>query len=134
MKHLFITVLLILSALPAAAEVQNIDNAELQQLLAQGVPIIDIRRPEEWQETGIVPGSHMLTFFDKEGRYNLNAWREQLHKVATMDDPFILICRTGSRTGVITGFLDRKLNYSKVYNVTDGISEWIEKGNKTVKP
>ncbi len=134
MKQLLITILLALFTLPATAEVTQVDNAELQQLLAQGVPIIDVRLPEEWQETGIIPGSHMITFFDEQGNYDLDVWMPQLQKIATADKPIILICRTGNRTGVISGFLDSKMNYSKVYNVTNGITEWIDKGNQTVKP
>ncbi len=134
MKQLLITILLALITLPATAEVTQVDNAELQQLLAQGVPIIDVRLPEEWQETGIIPGSHMITFFDEQGNYDLDVWMPQLQKIATADKPIILICRTGNRTGVISGFLDSKMNYSKVYNVTNGITEWIDKGNQTVKP
>ncbi len=129
-----IAILLALLTLPAAAEVTQVNNAELQQLLAQGVPIIDIRRPEEWQETGIIPNSHMITFFDEQGHYDLDGWLKQLEKIAAKDEPFILICRTGNRTGVVSGFLDSKMNYNKVYNVTNGITKWIEQGNQTVKP
>jgi diacylglycerol kinase len=34
----------------------------LKALLAQGVQIYDIRRPEEWRSTGVVEGSRKLTF------------------------------------------------------------------------
>jgi rhodanese-related sulfurtransferase len=76
----------------------------------------------------------MITFFDQNGHYDLDKWLPQLNSIATADEPFILICRTGNRTGVISGFLDNKMNYSKVYNVTDGITKWIDQGNQTVKP
>jgi rhodanese-related sulfurtransferase len=131
---LIIAIMFALLALPATAEVTQLDNTELKQLLESGVPIIDIRRPEEWQETGIVPGSHMITFFDQNGHYDLDKWLPQLNSIAASDEPFILICRTGNRTGIISGFLDNKMNYSKVYNVTDGITKWIDQGNQTVKP
>jgi len=53
---------------PTAPEMQaggysNITNAKLKELLGQGVLLVDIRREEEWQQTGIVEGSKTITFF-----------------------------------------------------------------------
>ncbi|WP_456374889.1 rhodanese-like domain-containing protein [Thiolapillus sp.] len=125
---------LLLMALPVSARVTNIDNAELEKLMAQGVPVIDIRRAEEWQQTGVVKGSHLITFFDKRGNYNVQAWLDKLAPIAGKNDPFILICRTGNRTGTVSRFLDQKLGYTKVYNVQKGITHWIAKGKPVVKP
>ncbi len=133
-RLVFILLLALGIALPVQAEVKNIDNQELKKLLEQGVPIIDIRRPEEWKQTGVVKGSHLNTFFDKRGRYDVDAWLARLAPVAGKDDPFILICRTGNRTGTVSRFLDQKLGYKKVYNVQRGITDWIRKGNPVVKP
>ncbi|BAO45561.1 rhodanese-like domain-containing protein [Thiolapillus brandeum] len=133
MKKLLFFLLLLVS-LPASAEVVNIDNAGLEKLIAQGVPVIDIRRPEEWQQTGIVKGSHLITFFDKRGNYNAQAWLDKLAPIAGKNDPFVLICRTGNRSGVVSRFLDQKLGYTKVYNVQKGITDWIAKGKSVVKP
>ena len=96
MRNLFFIVLLSIFSLPVAAEVININNMELRQLLEKGVPIIDIRRSEEWRQTGVVKGSHLITFFDRKGNYNINAWMAELSKIAGPDEPFILICRTGN--------------------------------------
>ncbi len=131
-KALFFLMLLL--SLPVGAAVTTIDNAELEKLLSQGVPIIDIRRPEEWQQTGVIKGSHLITFFDKRGNYNVRAWLEKLAPIAGKDDPFILICRTGRRTGIVSHFLDEKVGYTKVYNVQKGITDWIAKGKPVVKP
>ena len=133
MKKLLFFLLLMVS-LSAGAEVINIDNAGLEKLVAQGVPVIDIRRPEEWQQTGIVKGSHLITFFDKRGNYNAQAWLEKLGPIAGKNDPFVLICRTGNRTGTVSRFLDQKLGYAKVYNVRKGVTDWIAKGKPVVKP
>ncbi|WP_457676951.1 rhodanese-like domain-containing protein [Thiolapillus sp.] len=133
MKNVMFFFALLLS-LPAGAAVTNIDNEELEKLISQGVPIIDIRRPDEWRQTGVVKGSHLITFFDKRGNYNVRAWLDKLAPIAGKDDPFILICRTGNRTGTVSRFLDQKLGYSKVYNVQKGITDWIAKGKPVVKP
>lgn len=119
---------------PASAEVSNIGDAELAKLINEGVPVIDIRRVEEWQQTGVVKDSHLITFFDKKGNYDVQTWLEKLAPIASTDEPFILICRTGNRTGTVGNFLDKRLGYSKVYNVEKGITDWIAKGKPVVKP
>lgn len=117
----------------AAAEVKDIDNNALQKLLKDKVTIVDIRTPEEWKETGIVEGSHLLTFFDKNGRYNIDAWISDFEKIVNKNQPVILICRTGNRTTTVSNFLDKKMGYQSVYNVKKGILDWIKTGNPIVK-
>lgn len=134
MHKLVLTIILFSLSLNLQAEVKNLNNAELKQLIAQGVPVIDVRLPEEWKQTGIVENSHLLTFFDKNGRYNMNEWLAALEKITSPNDPFILICRSGNRTGQISHFLDTRLNFKKVAHVAKGINSWIAAGEPTVKP
>ena len=116
------------------AEVGQTSNMQLQQLMQQGVKLIDIRRPEEWKQTGVVKGSHLLTFFDKKGNYNVKKWLNDFDRIVARDEPFVLICRTGNRTGLVSRFLDKKLKYKGVNHLAKGITDWIKKGNKVVKP
>ena len=74
-----------------------------------------------------------MTFFDKDGKAEVETWLKGLDLVASKNEPFILICRTGRRTGLVANFLSEKLKYAKVFDVTDGITEWIKKGNIVVK-
>lgn len=120
--------LLALAALTASAEVTDIDNAELDRLMKAGATVIDIRTAPEWEETGIVKGSHLLTFFDERGRYDAAAWLEQVKRVAKPGDPVVVICRTGNRTKPVSQFLDKQAGYTKVYNVRNGIKAWIGSG------
>ena len=110
----------------------NIDNSKLRQLLSQDIPIYDIRRPEEWKETGVVANSIQLTLFDANGRQNPD-FMESFTQNVGKDDPVILICRTGNRTSLLGEFLVKKLGYSKIYNVENGIVEWLKAGNPVVK-
>lgn len=103
---------------------QNVNNEELKQLLAQGVPIYDIRRPEEWRKTGVVENSRLLTSFDQSGRLKPNFLPTFTREVAK-DAPVVLICRTGNRTDAIARYLMEELGYTKVYNVRNGITHWI---------
>jgi rhodanese-related sulfurtransferase len=72
------------------------------------IKIIDIRTPPEWRETGIVKGAHTIMFFDERGGYNVEAFLKALNQAVDTKKPFALICRTGSRTGMISEFLDKE--------------------------
>lgn len=112
----------------AEAVVIDIDNGELAKLIAKGIPLIDIRTSPEWQQTGIVAGSHLLTFFDERGRADPGTWLEKTRSIAKPGDPVIVICRTGNRTKVVSQFLSDQVGYAKVYNVKDGIVAWAKDG------
>lgn len=110
----------------------SIDNAQLKEMMARGVPVIDLRREEEWKKTGIIEGSHMVTAFDSKGRYQ-QSFLDGIQKVAGTDDEVILICRTGNRTAAMSRALADQVGYKKVFNVTKGITRWIKDGNPIVK-
>lgn len=114
------------------AEVGNLSNQEMKTMLDENVPIIDIRRPDEWKSTGVIKGSHKMTFFDARGKYNIEKWLAQLDKIAGKNDPFVLVCRTGNRTGDVSKYLDKKLGYTKVYHLKKGIVNWIKSDDKVV--
>lgn len=117
----------------AEAVVIDIDNGELAKLVASGVPLIDIRTSPEWQQTGVVPGSHLLTFFDERGRADPATWLEKARTIAKPGDPVIVICRTGNRTKAVSQFLSDQVGYAKVYNVRNGIAAWGRDG-RTLAP
>lgn len=106
----------------------NIDNDELKALLARGVPIVDIRRPDEWKETGIVKGSKTVMAFDANSRFSAK-FQEDFEAIASTDSEVILICRTGNRTAALANYLTEKAGYKKIYNVTDGIVKWMADKN-----
>ena len=119
-------------ALLARAEVIAIGNAELAQLISSGVTVIDIRTQPEWEETGIVPGSKLLTFFDERGRADPAAWLEKLKPLARPGDPVVVICRSGNRTRPVSQLLSQQAAQGKVYNVRNGIKGWIGSGGAVV--
>ncbi|MDH3714991.1 MAG: rhodanese-like domain-containing protein [Gammaproteobacteria bacterium] len=116
----------------SGAEVLQVDNAELAKLIEQGVPVVDIRTKDEWQTTGVIKDSHLFTFFDEQGRYDVNGWLAELATIAKPDQQIAIICLVGSRSMVLSHFLDTKAGYSNVINVTRGIDRWIKDGNPTV--
>ena len=123
--------LFILWVLPAFAEVENINNQELQLLLTKGIPIVDIRQEVEWKETGIVPESHLITFFNSDGKYDVEKWLRELEIVTSHNDPLIIICRTGRRSLIVAKYLSNNEKFHKVYNVVGGIKAWKGANLKT---
>lgn len=104
----------------------NISNAELKKLLDEGVRIYDIRREDEWKQTGVIKGSRLLTLFEAKG---VNPeFVPTLRKEIKPEDKVIFICRTGNRTQQAASYVAKKLHYSQVYNVQGGITEWIRNG------
>ena len=126
---IFITFGLILFSQLTFAEIQKVDTSNLKNLILDGVPIIDIRTPGEWSETGIIEGSHLITFFNKKGEVNLGQWLFEFDKIADKQKPFILICRSGRRTGVVSKYLNKNFDFVKIYDAADGINGW-KKSNK----
>lgn len=132
MRRLLLGTCLLLAAFAARADIVDIDSATLAKLAASGVPVIDIRTRPEWEESGIVPGSHLLTFFDERGKADPGLWLERAKAVAKPGDPVIVICRSGNRTKALSKFLSQQAGYKKVYNVSDGIRAWAKEGRPLV--
>jgi len=131
MRRLFVSFFFAIAAcaaFAARADIIDIDNAQLAKLAASGVPLIDIRTRAEWEETGIVPGSHLLTFFDERGQADPAAWLSKAKAIAKPGDPLIVICRSGNRTRALSQFLSQQAAYAKVYNVKNGIRDWAKEG------
>tara|TARA_B100001175_G_scaffold98910_1_gene83803 strand:+ start:31 stop:447 length:417 start_codon:yes stop_codon:yes gene_type:complete len=134
LSKIFIFLIFILSLQNVYAEVFEVENVKLQNLINEGVPIIDIRREEEWVSTGVIKNSKLLTFFDKDGNYNIKKWMKGVEKIVHLDKPFILICRTGRRTNIVANYLSKEMKYKYVYDAKGGIKSWLASGKQTVNP
>ena len=115
-----------------APKYSNINNIELKLFLDRGVKIVDIRRQEEWDASGIIKGSQKATAFNKNGDFN-TTFVPIMMAVTSPEEEVILICRSGNRTVAIAKFLTEQHGFKKVYNVTNGISKWIKDGFPVVK-
>ena len=126
LRHLFLLLALLLLSACGEPPYTQIDNQQLITLQAQGVPVYDIRRADEWAQTGVVKGSRRLTFVDNNGRVTPDFIKKFTQAVGK-NDPVILICRTGNRTDNLSRALVEQLGYTKVYNVKLGITRWIRR-------
>lgn len=111
---------------------ERVNNAELKRMVDEGAMVIDIRRPEEWRQTGVIDGSYLITAFDEQGRMT-REFPSFFGQLTNPEQPVVLICRTGNRTDALARMLVEQAGYEKVYNVTNGITSWIAAGGD-VKP
>ena len=118
----------------AFADIVDVNNEQIKELFKNNIPIVDVRRSSEWDQTGVVPKSILLTFFDKEGNYNYDEWYEKLLLEIDEGKPIILICRTGRRTNIIAKMMEIKKFDNIIYNAKNGITSWIDEKLITVKP
>jgi len=126
MKKILLALLSLLFGLSAHAEgLVNLSPDELQALQAKGALVVDVRTPEEWAKTGLIPGSKGLTYFSSTGGYDKDAWLKQLKPLqASPDQPVILVCRSGNRSSTVGKMLLNEAGYTKVYHLDKGISGW----------
>lgn len=111
------------------ADFSGISAEELKALQKQNVPVIDIRTPGEWRETGVIPGAHKIMFFDERGNYDVQKFLDALSKVAPdKNKPIIIYCRSASRTKVVGDFLSKQVGYKDVKELKGGVMfGWKEK-------
>jgi len=116
MKKLFILLFFVLVYLKA----EVINTPPTQNFYAQHIPIVDIRTPSEWRQTGILKGAIPIMFFDKKGEFDIERFLQQLKLHVDTSKAFALICRTGHRTSIVANFLSKEYNY-RVFNLTGGV-------------
>jgi len=122
----YILLFLIVFSKLSFADTEKISLDKLKLLMSEGVPLIDIRTAKEWQETGVIKDSHLITFFNENGEVDIYKWLNELELVADKNKPLILICRSGRRTGIVSDYLDK---YFEFFNISiiflyDFVPDW----------
>ena len=115
------------------AETIDVNNEQIIELSNANVPIVDVRRSSEWEQTGVIPNSILLTFFDEKGDYNYHQWYEKLRLEIDESKPIILICRSGKRSKIIAQMMNDNFDHV-IYNAKRGIISWVDEKLITVKP
>mgnify|MGYP000134804101 CR=1 FL=1 len=126
--------LLIFSAIAGAQNPEaEISAADTYELMQQGdLTLIDIRRPEEWRQTGVAQGAKRINMLHPKG---LQGFAQAVYDAVggDLDAPIALICRTGSRTSRIQPIL-AQVGFTNVRHVPEGTlgnrttPGWIEQG------
>lgn len=102
------------------------------QAQAGALTLIDVRRPEEWRQTGVAPGALRINMAHPQGDAGF------VRQVAAelggdKNAPIGLVCRAGNRTTHAQRML-REAGFTRVYNVKEGMAGssagpgWIKRG------
>lgn len=102
------------------------------QAQAGKLTLIDIRRPDEWRQTGVAKNALQINMAHPQG---MAGFVQQVTAELGGDRnaPIGLICRTGSRTTQMQQAL-REAGFTQVYNIREGVAGsaagpgWIARG------
>lgn len=121
---LCLALLLLTGSGACMAEVTEISQAELAQLIKTGSAglILDVRSAEEYAE-GHIPGAVNIPH-DRLGS-RLNEIGEH------WDKEVVLYCRSGKRAGVAAGILE-SAGFSRLRHLTGDMLDWVSNGKLLV--
>ena len=97
-----------------------------------GGVVIDIRREEEWKETGILKGSQTITAFTQDGKIHPDFPKKFFDLITDVDVPILLYCRTGNRTTILGKALIDQVGQTNISHLSAGIVGWIKQGFSVV--
>lgn len=112
---------------PTLTASEAFEKAQVGQLT-----LIDIRRPDEWRQTGIAEGALRINMVHPQG---VTGFVQQVGAEldGQRDTPIGLVCRTGNRTTHMQKAL-QEAGFTQVYNIKEGMvgsaagPGWIARG------
>ncbi|TMH26358.1 MAG: rhodanese-like domain-containing protein [Betaproteobacteria bacterium] len=110
--------ILLLGAITAQAEPDLSAPQAFERSNQGGLLIIDIRTPEEWRETGVIPGARRVDFY-RGPDVLLKSVLQMVN--GDRNAPIALVCHSGSRTIQAQRFLQAQ-GFTQVYNVREGMA------------
>ena len=110
----------------------DLSSKELMKHQSDGVVVIDIRRKEEWLDTGILNGAKTMTAFTKAGSLHPDFQMKLASVVPNSDTPFVLYCRSGRRSGILRDALEKNLGFTKAMHLSEGVLGWKKEGKSLV--
>lgn len=93
----------------------DVQTAYTRYQQTDGAILVDVRTPEEWAATGIVPGARLIA---------LDQFEQRAPAELPKDAPIFVICNSGNRSRVASEALIR-LGYGQVFNIDGGIQAWL---------
>ena len=112
------------------ADVINIDNRELSNLIEKEIKIIDVRTQNEWKSTGIIKESYLVSLLNKNKKFIFEDWYAMFENKFGKNESIVFICASGVRSNYISHLVQRRKPDLKIYNLEKGINHWIRSGNK----
>lgn len=127
-------ILLCLGALKTNAVTQNMNPEQLLAAQQDGAVVIDIRTPAEWANTGTIVGAKRIMFFDQNRQPQIDAFMQSLEKIVQDNNqPVVLVCRSGNRSGVALRFLQKNKGYKNVAHLARGMNQWLAEKREVEK-
>ena len=109
----------ILNVLPP--KYKQIDSYQLKLAMSDNsFTILDIRNSEEINNSGIIPGSILLTAFDANGNF-LPDFLNSFQEIINPGDKVIFVSEEGIISSVLANGFSEQLNQINIYNLKDGI-------------
>ncbi|MGH2508789.1 MAG: rhodanese-like domain-containing protein [Ktedonobacteraceae bacterium] len=99
----------------------TIGTDEAKSMIEQGVRVIDVRQPEEWQ-TGHIAEATLVPL---DGIYSFGHALQELTLPA--DAEVIFVCRSGQRSASASE-IAMVAGLKKVYNLANGMNGWANRG------
>ncbi|MCY4561639.1 MAG: rhodanese-like domain-containing protein [Flavobacteriaceae bacterium] len=96
---------------------QIISAEKFKELIDEGHPLIDVRRPEEF-ESGSIPGAVNFNVLDSNFA----------QKIDTLDRSklYLIHCRSGKRSGRAAEIMI-ELGFKKIYDLQGGYLNWVSR-------
>ncbi len=107
------------------SQIDEIDPAKVNELIGEGVAIVDVRGTEEFV-TGHLPGAKSVPRGHLESRIE--------SAVPDRSAPVILYCASGSRSAYAARTLREDLGYEHVQSMIGGITLWKDRGYEVEIP
>jgi len=102
--------------------IRDVSVQEAHEGVTRGlVTLVDVRRPDEWAETGRPQGSHGVTLQDEDFVEKITAL------LGAKTAPVALSCRTGGRSAQAAQKL-MQADFTDIANVVGGFLEWEKQG------
>ena len=115
-------------ATPATAKNLTLETLSGSQLASDpDTLLVDIRRPEEWKEIGVIEGALLVTYKSPESFLKIVAPK------LVDGQRLALICRSGNRTSRASQQLAGLVDFD-VVDVQGGILRVLREGYSPVKP
>ncbi len=104
----------------------------VEKMIDDNVVMIDVRRVDEWQRTGVIKNAYLMTFFDEYGQHDVKNWMKEFKKIVTSkEQTFVLICAHANRTRTIGNFLIEQ-GYKNCSHLFGGMALWQQELRETI--
>ena len=120
---------LVSASIPAT--LADLDVAAFKEAVAAGALIIDIRAEDEWHQTGVIEGAHLITGFAPSGGVHPEFLEKFRALAPAQDTPLAIYCHSAGRSQMLGRALVEQLGYSNVAHLEGGITAWTQAGEET---